>query len=323
MSQSTEVKLRALEVWREHDIHATMTAFQVSRSTLYAWRKAYQHGGAAALANRTTKPLRVRRRSYPRALIEQMRKVRREFPNIAGEALRVHLVEWCAENRMKCPSARTLGRIIADQPDRLRIAPANITRYGRLKAFTRQIKQRLSRATRRTTIPGRCVAFDTIVRHIDGVRRYLIVAIDHATRLSVAICPESASSKNAARFAELVEAMFPFPIENVLTDNGSEFAGAFDQFAKERGWTHAYTYPRSPKMNAIVERFNRTIQEDFVDYEEDLLLTDRVAFNQRLLDYLEKYNTRRPHASLQFRSPVQFIAENHPESRMYWHRTKS
>ena len=36
-------------------------------------------------------------------------------------------------------------------------------------------------------------------------------------------------------------------------------------------------------MNAINERFNRTVQEDFVDYEKDLLAEDLRAFNQHLL----------------------------------------
>ena len=43
-------------------------------------------------------------------------------------------------------------------------------------------------------------------------------------------------------------------------------------------------------MNAFKECFHRPVQEDFVDYEEDLLLEDLRLFNQRLLDYLDRYN---------------------------------
>ena len=39
-------------------------------------------------------------------------------------------------------------------------------------------------------------------------------------------------------------------------------------------------------MNAHCERFNRTIQENFVDYHEDLLFTDLDGFNQKLADWL-------------------------------------
>ncbi len=47
--------------------------------------------------------------------------------------------------------------------------------------------------------------------------------------------------------------------------------------------THWWTYPRSPKMNAHVERFNRTLQEQFVDYHTDLLFDDLAAFNRNWL----------------------------------------
>ena len=57
------------------------------------------------------------------------------------------------------------------------------------------------------------------------------------------------------------------------------------------------SHPRSPKMNAHAERFNRTLQEQFVDYQEDLLFDDLAAFNQKLADWLLAYNTVLPHHS--------------------------
>ncbi len=49
---------------------------------------------------------------------------------------------------------------------------------------------------------------------------------------------------------------------------------------------------------AYNERFNRTIQEEFVDYREDLLLDDLPGFNDHLLGYLQRYNGERPHYGL-------------------------
>ena len=46
----------------------------------------------------------------------------------------------------------------------------------------------------------------------------------------------------------------------VLTDNGSEFLGQFDQYVQQQGWRHCHTHPRCPKMNAYTERFSRTIR---------------------------------------------------------------
>ena len=97
----------------------------------------------------------------------------------------------------------------------------------------------------------------------------------------------------------------PPPPRFILSDNGSEFLGHFQQRLEERGITHWWTYPRSPKMNAHAERFNRTLQEPFVDYHEDFLFDDLTAFNQKLADWLLAYNTVLPHHSLDRPSPVQ------------------
>ncbi len=51
----------------------------------------------------------------------------------------------------------------------------------------------------------------------------------------------------------------------------------------------------SPKMNAHVERFNRALQEQFVDYHEDQLFHDLAGFNRKLAAWLLDYNTVLPH----------------------------
>jgi hypothetical protein len=75
-------------------------------------------------------------------------------------------------------------------------------------------------------------------------------------------------------------------------------------------------------MNAHVERFNRTVQESFVDYHEDLLFTDLDAFNQQLANWLVFYNAERPHHTLGQRPPLRFLLEHHPECQRWWTHTK-
>jgi len=71
--------------------------------------------------------------------------------------------------------------------------------------------------------------------------------------------------------------------------------------------THYHTYPKTPKMNAHIERFNRTIQEEFIDYNAYLLLNPD-DFNRKLIDYLIFYNIERVHYAFQNKlSPVQYI----------------
>ena len=46
-------------------------------------------------------------------------------------------------------------------------------------------------------------------------------------------------------------------------------------------------------MNTHCESFNGTIQEEFVDYNMNLLFDDATKFNEKMKVYLEFYNTKR------------------------------
>ncbi len=130
------------------------------------------------------------------------------------------------------------------------------------------------------------------------------------------------NSAQAARFAALVQTILPGKIEQVLTANGSEFQGAFDQYLRQRKIRHCYTYPKCLKMNAYNERFNRTIREEFIGYREALLLEDIGEFNRQIIDYLQRYNDERSHRGLNYMTPYQVIARQLPHlSGMYWTRT--
>jgi len=54
-----------------------------------------------------------------------------------------------------------------------------------------------------------------------------------------------------------------------------------------------------------MERFNRTFKEEFL-YKHELAITEQ-AFSQKLTKYLVWYNTRRPHQSLNMKSPTEFM----------------
>ena len=62
---------------------------------------------------------------------------------------------------------------------------------------------------------------------IEGNRRYIITFTDLASRFSLAWATRSHASQAAKDFFNLATFLFPFPLQNVLTDNGSEFMKHF------------------------------------------------------------------------------------------------
>ncbi|MDF1498838.1 MAG: hypothetical protein P1P85_05835 [Patescibacteria group bacterium] len=66
-------------------------------------------------------------------------------------------------------------------------------------------------------------------------------------------------------FLQKLEIAFPYKIKAVQTDNGSEFHKFFKDYLKEKKITHYWNYARQPYKNGHIEKYNRTIQEEFID----------------------------------------------------------
>ncbi len=244
-----------------------------------------------ALNPRSRAPRRKRLRwNWPRPVRERILRLRCRHANLGKDKVHKFLRPWCEARGYPVPSASTIGRLIADHPSRMRVtSPANLDRRGRPKP-----RRRSGISSER--VPGWAGRWWGWIDCSQGRRRY--VPVDLYSRFGFALGTHSHTSTTAALFLEHVLLVFPGSVEAVLSDNGSEFQGAFDKVLKERGIRHCVTRPKSPKMNAHAERFNRTVQEEFVQFEEDLLFTDVPLFNEKCLEWLLLYNTERPHHSL-------------------------
>jgi transposase InsO family protein len=60
---------------------------------------------------------------------------------------------------------------------------------------------------------------------------------------------------------------------------------------------------RTPKDNPDNERFNQTLQREFIN--QGNFSPEPVVFNQRLTEWLIEYNFNRPHQSLNYKTPMQ------------------
>jgi transposase InsO family protein len=314
-------KARVLAFWEKHGLKATMDAFKVSRRSLFSWKKQFNTGGRVimALNEKSRSPRLKRKRSWSLELLTEIRRLREDHPNLGKDKLRPLLLEFCQEHRIPAPSPATIGRLIHDLGG-LRMYPRKIktSRHGQQKRLRKPNDFK-------AVHPGHCVALDTIVKHIWGQKRYVITFEDLSSRFAFAWSTRSHASLAAQEFFTKCQEVFPFPLTFVLTDNGSEFAKYFTQYIKDSGLTHYHTYPRTPKMNAHCERFNRTIQEEFIDYHIPKLLEPE-RFNPVLMDYLIWYNTKRVHYAFQNKlTPVQFIQEQltklPQECRIGWAHT--
>ena len=148
---------------------------------------------------------------------------------------------------MACPSVSTIGRMIADAPDKMRSHPSGLNLHKKVR------KQQMVKRKPKGFVakyPGHCVALDTIERRDGSKKRYILIFTDVYSRFAFAWALERHSAKNAKVFLEQVKQLFPFPTHYVLTDNGSEFKGFFAQAVENE--KHWHTYPKTPKMNSML-----------------------------------------------------------------------
>jgi len=66
--------------------------------------------------------------------------------------------------------------------------------------------------------------------------------------------------------------------KRIQTDNGSEFEKHFRTYVRKNNIVHFNSYPRRPKENAYVERFNRTLKEQYINWHRENLC-DTEEFN--------------------------------------------
>lgn len=312
LTEKAKYKAKVLVFWEKHGLEAAMDAFPVKRATFFLWKKKFQEGGMEALNEKKRAPKTTRKREWSLEIRQKIREMRESplHPNLGPEKIHPLLKTFCKEKNLKCPGIRTIARIIEDDPEKMRIFPQKISHFGKVKKVDRTKVLRKPKDFK-PEYPGHLVALDTIEKFIDGTRRYVITFEDIYGRFAFAWATKSHASKAAEEFFDICLKVFPFSFNflYVLTDNGSEFKKHFSERLKELHLTHFHTYPKTPKMNAHVERFNRTIQEDWIDWHLSEL-KDPDVFNRHLMDYLIFYNTERVHYAFQNKlSPVQFMVK--------------
>jgi transposase InsO family protein len=326
ITEKAKQKVRILAFWEAYGLQATKDAFKVSKPTLYRWATSFEKGGKKieALNDQSKAPKRRRKRVVDARIKEFIISQRKLHPRLGKEKLAALLKSQCLLWTIPSPSDSTVGRIIHDLKKKGEIPSFHAMSYwAKSDSFREKHRFKRKKLRRKGYQPsqgGDLVQVDTIVKFINGARRYIVTAIDVKTDFAFAYAYQSLSSATAADFFEKLERVTPFAISHVQTDNGLEFEKHFREYATKRNIIHFHNYPKSPKMNCYVERFNRTVKEEFANQHWLTLRDDIAHFNRQLMDWLLWYNTARPHWSLKMQSPMQVIIKGLiPEkSHMWW-----
>lgn len=277
--------------------------FQVSPTTAARWATRYRQRGAAGMVDASSRPLRCPGRTPTRTerRIIKVRVIRRWGPARIAYLLGLH------------PS--TVHRVLSR---------FGLARLAWLDRATGRVVRRYERAApgelvhvdikKLGRIPdggghrvlGRAVGNRNNARHNKAARlgyAYLHNAVDDHSRLAYTEILADEKKETAAAFWTRANAWFTacgIDVKRVLTDNGSCYrSGAFADALGDIA--HKRTRPYRPQTNGKVERYNRTLLDEWAYARPYNSEAERVAAFD---DWLHTYNHHRGHTALGGATPA-------------------
>lgn len=303
-------RLRILKLADEVDnVSEACRQGQMDRTSFYEWKRRYQTHGLEGL-----KDLPPVHKTHPQTTPDHVRQAVLELsmshPAWGCKRLAIELerqkmpISYQTVQKILCKAGRAsrIQRFLALEEESLKgveITPELVRVLERLNPV---FKERHVESS----APGELVSQDTFyVGSFKGIGRvYLHTAVDTFGSYAFGCL---ATERTAQRAAELLWGhIAPFyeahelKLGAVLTDNGTEFCGTedhpFEHLLFQLGIEHRRTRVKRPQTNGFVERFHRTILDEFfrVRLREKIYETLE-ELEQDLQEWLVYYNVNRPH----------------------------
>jgi putative transposase len=153
---------------------------------------------------------------------------------------------------------------------------------------------------------GAILAYDFFtVDLLDGTQAYVLAVIEHATRririLGVTLHPTGEWTTQQARNLLMDLGDHAGRVKFMIRDRGSNFTTAFDAVLADAGIRTVLCNVRTPRMNAITERWIGGCRRELLDRT---LIWNQAHLRRILHDYETHHNQHRPHRSLYGAAPL-------------------
>lgn len=301
-SDPAQFRMKVIAHSEQYGWRSARDAYNVGRSTIFLWKKQLRDGDGrlTSLVPKKTMPRKRRTMTIDARLLAMIRACRETYGRIGKEKIKILLDAYAASLGISSYGHTKIGTIIT----RYRLTvPHERRRFHRL--LCRGIRRRHAP---RSVAPGH-IEMDCITLYGAGETYRFVSMIDVTTRFAWCQCVPSLSAANMQEAFQAFSFRYGHLIHTVQTDNGSEFLGVFHTFLETQRITHEFIYPRSPRINGVVERFNRTIQEECLNHVPDLGV-DMAACAKKLEAYCTWYNTKRPHYALKYLTPAAVLLQH-------------
>jgi transposase InsO family protein len=279
---ATEYKLLVVQQrMKGAPVDEVARAFGVSGPAVQKWTKAFREGGPEALASKRSRP-RAKRPANP-VIKQEVVALKREHEMWGTRRIRDVLARFEAIG----VSEQQVRKILHEEGLIETPTPAPAREHG---------PRRFERAT-----PNQLWQSDIFTFRLRRAERlYVCVFMDDHSRFIVghALAHHQKSALVMEAFENGV-ASYGQPTE-VLTDNGRQYTvwrgkTEFEEALRRMGIHHIRSRPQHPQTLGKVERFWKTLWDEFLGRT---VFAHAVDAQQRLVHYLTHYNFQRPHQAL-------------------------
>jgi len=298
-SKEAKRRLRWMDHYLRHgNARLTCRYFGISPTTFYKWLKRFLARGLRGLEELSRAPRRRRRSTISWEVVDLIVSVRKQYPAWSKHKIAVIL----SRDHDISISSSSVGRVLRRKGlyDERKVKK-------RRAAARRRAKRKRAERFLRDLYPGSLVQVDTKRLNAFGSTYYQFTATDSFSRFSFISVFRTGSSRSGKRFLSELRDFMPFEIHACQTDNGSEYLKEFDEALGELAMDHYFTYPNCPQQNARVERKIQTSQYEYWDHR---MAGDSLDELNLLADeWNHVYNYVRPHQSLGYLTPAEFLKQ--------------
>lgn len=280
------------------ELNASFTArhFGMSTKTFYKWKKVFDQNNLRTLEDKDRSPKHVRQKEITQT--EESRIIELRKKHIRWGKLKLKKI-YKDEYQEEISSWKIQYTI---KKYKLYYHPIKNEKLQK-KRKRNQKKKRITELQKQQ-YPGFLICFDVIVIYLNNLKRYIFTGIDSVSKVAFARMYTNKSSYNARDFLLRMNYLLEGKMLNAGNDNGSEFHKLFQQELKKLNITQYFSRPYTPKDNPVCEKFNQTLQQEFIQLGN--LTGDCDEFNRLLTEWLIEYNFVRPHQTLGYIAPIQF-----------------
>lgn len=283
----------------------TASYFGINPKTLHKWLKRFDEKNLYSLEEQSRRPQKTRVWMVTKEEESNIIDLRKRNLELGKKKLQV-IYKREYGKRISTWKIERVTRKYSLYPDRIK-HDIQVKKRKSLKAKIRinTVKDQLKQIKEF----GFLWHIDAVIIWWYGQRRIIFTAIEDITKIAFARMYKTNTSGYAQDFLKRLMYLTEGKINIMHQDNGSEFKGSFERACETLGILQIYSRPHTPKDNSVLERFNNTIQYEWLEYSV-IGLDDIEAANKDLTTWLIKYNSYRPHQALDYKTPLAYAQEN-------------